>query len=371
MKTRAALLEAPGRPLQIVELDLAPPGPREVLVRLHASGVCHSDLSVIDGTIESRVPCVLGHEGAGVVAAVGPEVTDLAPGDHVILSWNPACGVCSECVRGLPQLCRASWPAMFAGGLLDGTSRLSQDGRPIHHYSLISSFSEWAVVAERSCVPIPDDVPLELAALVGCAVTTGIGAVWNTAQARPGDRIAVLGCGGVGASAIMAAAALGAHPVIAVDLRADKLALALTLGATDTLAWQGSPEATAEALRELSGGGLDYAIDAVGRPEVALAAFLSTRGRGAAVVIGIPDERAVLELPLITIPRLERRVLGSIYGSASPARDFRLILDLYRAGRLPLDRLVSHRFPLEGVGEAMELIRSGEALRSVLVLAPD
>lgn len=370
MKTHAALLPELGASLEVVELDLAPPGSSEVLVRLHASGVCHSDLSAINGTIETRLPAVLGHEGAGVVQEVGASVRRLTTGDPVVLSWNPACHQCEECVRGFPQLCTAAWPAMFSGGLLDGTPRLSRDGRPVYHYSLISSFSEWAVVPERSCIKISPLIPLEVAALVGCAVTTGFGAVWNTAAVRPGDRVAIFGCGGVGASAILAAATIGAAPIVAIDRRPEKLEHALQLGATEVVAWAGTSEQTAEAVMAASGGGVDYAFDAVGGPEVVLAAFLSTRGRGATVVIGIPHQTAVVHLPLLTIPRLERRVLGSIYGSASPERDFPLILDLYSRGRLPLQRLVSHRFPLERVGEAIELVRTGEALRSILDLSP-
>ena len=368
MRIRAAVLERTGAPLEVHELELAPPGAGEVLVRLHASGVCHSDLNAIDGTAETRCPAVLGHEGAGVVEAVGPGVRRVAGGDHVALSWAPSCGECAECLRDLPQLCPTAWPAMGTGGLMDGTTRLSRGGKPVYHYSFLSTFAEACVVPERSCVPIPRDVPFAIAALVGCAVTTGVGAVWRTAGVRPGDRVAVIGCGGVGLSALMAAVAVGAEPVVAVDATASKLDVARELGATGGVLWAGSPEATAEAIREVSGGGVDYAIEATGRPEAMLAAFLSTRPRGAAVLIGIPREDAVLPLPAVTIPRLERRVLGSIYGSSRPERDFPQTLELYRSGRLPLDRLVSHKLPLDEVGRAFELMRSGEALRVVLDL---
>ena len=368
MRIRAAVLEHTGGPLEVGELELAPPGPGEVLVRLHASGVCHSDFNAIDGTAETRCPAVLGHEGAGVVEAVGPGVTRVGAGDHVALSWAPSCGECAECRRNLPQLCSTAWPAMGTGGLMDGTTRLSRDGEPVYHYSFLSTFAEACVVPERSCVPIPREVPFEIAGLVGCAVTTGVGAVWRTAGVRPGDRVAVIGCGGVGLSAVMAAVAVGAEPVVAVDAAPSKLDVAREFGATGGVLWAGSAEATAEAVREASGGGVDYAIEATGRPEAMLAAFLSTRARGAAVLIGIPREDAVLPLPAITIPRMERRVLGSIYGSSWPERDFPQTLQLYLAGRLPLDRLVSHRLPLDEVGRAFELMRSGEALRVVLDL---
>ncbi len=368
MKIRAAVLEQTGGPHHVHDVELAAPKRGEVLVRLHASGVCHSDYNAIDGTAETRCPAVLGHEGAGVVESIGPDVTRVAVGDHVALSWTPSCGKCAECVRDLPQLCADAWPAMAAGGLLDGTTRLSRDGEPVYHYSLLSTFADACVVSERSCIPIPRDVPFDVAGLVGCAVTTGVGAVWRTAQVRPGDRVAVIGCGGVGLSALMAAVAVGAEPVIAVDAAANKLDIAQSFGATSGVLWAGSAEETAEAVRDASGGGVDYAIEATGRPEAMLAAFLSTRGRGAAVLIGIPRADATLTLPALSIPRLERRILGSIYGSSRPERDFPRTLDLYRSGRLPLDRLVSHRLPLDGVEDAFELMRSGEALRVVLEL---
>ena len=351
----------------MTELDLAPPGPGEALVRLHASGVCHSDLNAIEGTVPTPYPVVLGHEGAGVVEHAG-EGVELAPGTRVMLAWLPACGRCDPCRRGLPHLCAAAWDAMASGGLLDGTPRLSRDGEPVHHYSLLSTFAERTVVPAACCIPIPDDVPFDVAALSGCAVATGTGAVWRTAGVRPGDRVAVIGCGGVGMSAVLGAVAAGAHPVVAVDVAQAKLAAAEELGATHALAWAGEPEATAELVVEASGGGVDYAIEATGRPEAALAAFLSTRARGAAVLVGIPAADATITLPALPIPRLERRILGSIYGSSRPERDFPALLELYRRGRLPLDRLVSRRMPLDDVEDAFAAMRGGEGLRVVLDL---
>ncbi len=368
MRIRGVVLEETGGPLVLSELELATPGPEEVLVRLRASGVCHSDWNAVDGTAETRCPAVLGHEGAGVVEAVGERVARVRVGDHVALSWAPWCGECDECRRDLPQLCSTVWPAMGTGGLMDGTPRLSRGGEPVYHYSFLSTFAEACVVPERSCIPISHDVPFEVAALVGCAVTTGVGSVWRTAGVRPGERVAIVGCGGVGLSALLAAVAVGANPVIAVDAAAGKLDVARELGATDAVLWQGTAAETADAVREASGGGVDYAIEATGRPEAMEAAFLSTRSRGAAVLIGIPRPDAVLSLPAATIPRMERRVLGSIYGSSKPERDFPHTLALYRSGRLPLDRLVSHRLPLEEAEHGFELMQSGEALRVVLEL---
>ena len=337
-------------------------------MRLHASGVCHSDFNAIDGTAETRCPAVLGHEGAGVVEAAGPGVA-LAAGQPVMLSWLPACGRCAECLRDLPHLCGAAWASMGHGGLLDGTPRLSRDGgEPVFHYSFLSTFAERTVVPAACCIPIPDGVPFEIAALAGCAVATGTGAVWRTAGVRPGERVAVFGCGGVGMSAVLGAVAAGAGTVVAVDLAPDKLEAALALGATHAVAWAGDAEATGAAVVEATGGGVDYAFEATGRPEAARAAFLATRPRGAAVLIGIPAADAVLTLPALPIPRGERRVLGSVYGSSRPERDFPALLGMYQSGRLPLDRLVSRRLPLDAVDEAFAAMRGGEALRVVLDL---
>jgi Zn-dependent alcohol dehydrogenase len=366
MRIRAAVLDGVGGSARVEELELAPPKAGEVLVRLGASGVCRSDYNAVDGTTGTPWPVVLGHEGAGVVEAVGDGVTRVAVGDHVALSWTPSCGECEECVRDLPQMCTTIWPVMGAGGLLDETSRLSRDGETVYHYCFLSTFAEACVVHEKSCIPIARDVPFDVASLVGCGITTGVGAVWNTAGVRPGDRVAVIGCGGVGLSALMAAVAVGAEPVIAVDAAPGKLGVAREFGATAGVAWAGSAEATAEAVVEASGGGVDYAIEATGRGEAMLTAVLSTRRRGAAVLIGIPRADTVVPLPALTIPRMERRVLGSIYGSARPERDFPKIIDVYRSGRLPLDRLVSHRLPLEDVDGAFALMNSGDALRVVL-----
>jgi alcohol dehydrogenase len=366
VRITAAVLPATGAPLEVRQVELDAPGPGEVLVRLHASGVCHSDLNAADGTAPTRCPSVLGHEGAGVVEAAGAGV-ELRPGTRVALSWMPSCGRCEECLRGLTHLCRAAWAAMGHGGLLDGAPRLSWAGGPVYHYSFLSTFAEATVVPERCCLPIPEEVPFEVAALVGCAVSTGVGAVWNTAGVRPGERVAVLGCGGVGLSAVLGALAAGASPVVAVDVSEQKLAAAAGLGATATVAWAGGAEATAAAIREAAGGGVDYAIEATGRPEAMLAAFLSTRARGAAVLIGISRADAVLPLPAVEIPRSERRILGSAYGSVRPGRDFARILRLHAEGRLPLDRLISHRLPLSAAAEALDLVRTGRSVRAVLI----
>ncbi len=368
MKVRAAVLPATGADVVVKEIDLEEPRAGEVLVRLRAAGVCHSDLNAVDGTAETRCPTVLGHEGAGVVELVGEGVRTVRPGDHVALSWMPSCGRCEECLRDLSHLCREAWTAMGHGGLLDGTPRLSLDGEPVYHYSFLSAFAEAAVVPERCVVAIPSDAPFDVAALVGCAVSTGVGAVWRTAGVRPSDRVAVFGCGGVGLAALLGAQSVGAAPVVAVDVSESKLAFAKDLGATEAIGWRETPEDTAGAIRDATGGGVDYAFEATGRPEAMLAAFLSTRRRGAAVLIGISRPDAVIPLPALSIPRMERRIMGSAYGSVRPERDFAAILRLHADGRLPLDRLISHRMTLEQAPQGMDLVRNGQAVRAVLHL---
>jgi Zn-dependent alcohol dehydrogenase len=367
MRIAAAVLPDTGAGIDVRDVELGAPQAGEVLVRLHASGVCHSDLNAVDGTSATRCPAVLGHEGAGIVEAVGAGV-DIKPGTHVALSWMPACHRCEECLRGLTHLCRKAWAGMSHGGLLDGTPRLSSNGAPVYHYSYLSTFAEAAVVPEQCAIPIPESVPFDVAALVGCAVSTGIGAVWNTAGVRPGERVAVIGCGGVGVSAVLGALAVGATPVVAVDLSDEKLAFAASVGATSTVRWLGTAAATADAIKDASGGGVDYAIEATGRPEAMLAAFLSCRPRGAAVLIGISRADAILPLPAIEVPRSERRIMGSAYGSVRPERDFPRILQLHAEGRLPLDRLITHRMPLAKTAAALDLVRSGTAVRTVLQL---
>lgn len=356
-----------GARLEVAELELEAPGHGEVRVRLCASGVCHSDLNAIDGTAETRCPAVLGHEGAGVVEETGPGTT-IPVGQRVVLSWMPSCGHCEECVRGLVHLCTEAWSGMAHGGLLDGRPRFSRDGEPVYHYSYLGTFAERLVVPERCCIPFAEDIPFEVAALVGCAVTTGVGAVWNTAEVRPGDRVAVFGCGGVGLSAVLGAAAVGASPIIAVDVVQERLEAAEELGATTTVEWRGSPEETGAAVAAAAGTGVDYAFEATGQAEAMLAAFLSTRARGAAVLIGIARDDAVVPIPAGLVPRKERRILGSAYGSARPERDFPAILELFRRGQLPLDRLVSHRLPLDEIERAFELMRDGSSRRVVLSL---
>lgn len=364
---KAAILEAPATDLVVDRIDIQEPRSGEVLVRLAASGVCHSDLHVVHGTQTTPLPSVLGHEGAGSVEAVGPNVTSVKVGDHVVLSWTPYCGRCVFCLSGQPNLCSMVAATMSKGTLMDGTSRLTRSGKPVYHYSFISSFAEYAVVPESGCVVIEPNIPLDKAALVGCAVMTGVGAAINTARVQPGSVVAVMGAGGVGLNAIQGSRLAGAASIIAIDVNPTKLARARTFGATQVI---NSAKVNAlAAVRELTKGiGADYTFEAVGRPETMRQCWEMARSGGTVVMIGISPEGSELSLPANRVVREERRLLGSFYGSARPHIDMPMILNLYMAGKLMLDELVTHRFSLEQINEAVHALESGEAIRPVIIL---
>lgn len=365
---KAAVLFAPQEDLRIVEVDLAPPGPREVHVRIGASGVCASDWHTMTGAIPSPVPCVLGHEGAGVVTATGEGVTAVTAGDHVVLSWVPACGHCRYCESGRPNLCATAAPALLAGTLVSGGRRLSLNGDPLYHYSFLSTFAESAVVDEACCIPVRRDVPFTVAALVGCAITTGYCAVTNRARVRPGSTVLISGAGGVGLSAIMAARLSGARQIIAIDPVPRKRDLAVRLGATHTL----DPRASdvLSEVRSLTGGqGTDFAIEAAGRPELVTLAFEATARGGTIVSVGIPAATATVALPGADLVRHEKVVTGSLYGSCRPRQDMPAILDRYADGDLPLDLLVSRIYQLEEINEAFRDMLAGELARGVIDLS--
>jgi S-(hydroxymethyl)glutathione dehydrogenase/alcohol dehydrogenase len=363
---KAAILEASATDLVVEQIDCQEPQAGEVLVRIAASGVCHSDLHVIHGTQTTPLPVVLGHEGAGIVEAVGPNVTRVKVGDHVVLSWVPYCGQCVHCLAGRPNLCSAAYAVMAKGTLLDGTSRLSRSGKPVYHYSFISSFAEYAVVPESGCVVIEPDIPLDKAALVGCAVMTGVGAAINTAHVQPGSTVAVIGAGGVGLNAIQGARLAGAASIIAIDVNPSKLAHARVFGATHLI---NAAEVDVDAaIRELTKGvGVDYSFEAVGRQETMRQCWEIARPGGMVVMVGIAPEGKELSLPANRVVREERRLMGSFYGSARPHVDMPMILNLYMAGKLLLDELVTHRFSLEEINDAVHALESGEAIRPVII----
>ena len=362
---RAAVLREIDRPLSIEEVDLAEPGPGEVAVRLAATGVCHSDWNVITGATPNPLPAVLGHEGAGIVEAVGEGVAAVAEGDHVILSWLPFCGECFYCVQGRGVLCDAAMADMFEGTLPGGRLALSQNGSNLYHYSFLSTFAERCVVPESCCVKIRRDASLEVAALVGCAVMTGFGAAVLRARVEPGSTAVVYGAGGVGLSAILGCKLAGARAIVAADPVAFKRETALGLGATHAVDPAG--EDVGALLRELTDGrGADYAFDTAGAPGVVAQAYDAVRRGGMVVAVGIPPLDATADLPGPALPREEKVVTGSFYGSCRPHVDMPLVIDLYMDGSLDLDALITREFTLDEVNEAFAAMNAGEVARGVI-----
>ncbi len=364
IETLAAVIEAPGKDFVVETVQLAAPGPSEVLVRIEASGVCHSDWNAATGASATPMPAVLGHEGGGIVERIGTAVTRVAPGDKVVLSWLPTCGVCPACMRGDLSLCANSTTYMGKGALPSGEVRLSRGSSPLYHYSYLSTFARHAVVDERSCVVLAEDADLEAACLVGSAVTTGVGAVFNKAKVVPGSSVIVFGGGGVGLSAVMAAKFSGATTIVVVDPVASNRELAAVLGATATV--DGRDANLAEELRELCGGGADYALEAAGLPALATIAFNAIRPGGMVVLVGVPADGETVSFPGNVLVRSEKIVTGTFYGSARPALDMPLIMRLYADGSFPLDRFVSKRYPLSGVNDAFAAMLEGRVVRAVL-----
>jgi alcohol dehydrogenase len=373
MKTTSAVLYemkkpapyAQSRPLVVEELELEGPGPGEVLVAIAAAGFCHSDLSVIDGSRPRVMPMVLGHEASGVVAEVGGGVEDLKVGDHVVFSFVPVCGRCAYCAVGRPALCERGNAANVKGTLLGGARRFkNRRAEPLYHHMGVSAFSRYTVAARESLIPIQPEIPLEKAALFGCAVMTGVGAVVNTARVEPGARVGVFGLGGVGLAVVLGARLAGALQIVAVDLLPPKLELARRLGATHTVA-AGDGNAV-EAVREITRGGVDYAFEAVGNAKVLSQAYAATRRGGTTVTLGLPDPGQRLDLQAVSLVAEERRLLGSYMGSAVPQRDIPRLLDLYQAGRLPVDELVSRQVELPSVNAAFDALREGAVVRQLL-----
>ncbi|MFC3999492.1 alcohol dehydrogenase catalytic domain-containing protein [Nocardiopsis sediminis] len=369
MRTRAAVLEGFGAPLHVRAVDIAGPGPGEVRVRIAAAGICGSDLKAVDGTspVVSRLPVVCGHESAGTVEAVGAGVERVSPGDRVVIAMNRPCGACRMCGRGDAHLCTdAARLRAIAGLMPDGGTRLTVDGGPLRPYLGIGAFADHAVVGEPALVPLPPDVPLDAAALLSCAVVTGVGAVLNTARVRPGATVLVAGCGGVGLAIVQGAVLAGAARIIAADVAEAKLAAAAHFGATDTVV---SGPGLADGVRALVAGGVDDAFDATGVPGVLAAAFEATRPGGTTVLVGSPPPGATASVPAGAL-FASRRLMGCQGGDAAPAHDLPRLVDLYRAGRLDLEGLISERIPLEAVNEGIARVRQGEVARSVVVLDP-
>ncbi|MFF6918025.1 zinc-binding dehydrogenase [Streptomyces sp. NPDC012466] len=359
MAVRAAVLPAVGSPLEITGIDLPDPGPGQVRVRLAAAGVCHSDLSLSDGTMRVPVPAVLGHEGAGTVVAVGEGVTHVAPGDGVVLNWAPSCGACHACSLGEVWLC-----ANALGGAADVYARTTE-GTDLHPGLNVAAFAEETVVSTSCVLPVPDGVPLTDAALLGCAVLTGYGAVHHSARVRQGETVAVFGVGGVGLSAIQAARIAGASKIVAVDVSAEKEELARAAGATDYLV---ASDTTAREIRGLTGKqGVDVAVECAGRAVSIRTAWDSTRRGGRTTVVGIGGKDQQVTFNALEIFHWGRTLSGCVYGNSDPAQDLPVLAEHIRAGRLDLSALVTERISLDGIPAAFENMLAGKGGRSLVV----
>ena len=368
MRTKAAVVRETGR-LTIEEVDLAPPKQGEVLVRMHSAGVCHSDLHTLRGELRAQPPLVLGHEGAGVVEAVGSGVSNCEPGDRVVVNWLPACESCQTCLGGRHNLCERLARTTFRALLADGTTRLATaDGMPLKHFLSAATMAEHAVVAEASIVQIPDGVSFDVAAVIGCAVATGVGAVINTAKAVPGVPAAVIGCGGVGLSALLGCKLAGCNPVIAVDVLDSKLDFARSLGADLGLNVSGEDD-PARALRALTDVGIEYAFDSVGSASTIRLSLSAVRPGGTATIVGLHAAKELVGIPAGALVLQNKRLLGSFAGSIRPRLDLPKLLGLYLGGRLPLDGLITKRYPLEALPQAFEDMEAGHIARGVLALA--
>ncbi len=374
MKTRAAILRTMGasrpyadsRPLSIEAVTLDPPGPGEVQVRIRAAGLCHSDLSVINGDRPRPLPMALGHEAAGEVEALGEGVDDLSVGDHVVMVFMPSCGHCAPCAEGRPALCEPGAAANGRGELLTGAQRLHAGDGVLHHHLGCSAFAERAVVSRRSLIRIDPALPFDQAALFGCAVLTGVGAVVNTAGVRPGQSVAVVGLGGVGLASVLGALACGASPVVAVDLSEDKLALARTLGPVHTV---NAADADAiEQVRALTGGGAEVVVEMAGSARALEAAWKMTRRGGTTVTAGLPPPDAVLPVNIVGLVGEERTLKGSYIGTCVPSRDLPRYVALFREGRLPVDRLMSGTLALDQINEGFDRLAEGSVARLVVTL---
>ncbi|WP_053036315.1 zinc-dependent alcohol dehydrogenase family protein [Staphylococcus haemolyticus] len=372
MKTRAAVLyemEASqpykeSKPLKIERLELEDPHDHEVLLKIHAAGLCHSDLSVINGSRPRSLPMALGHEATGEVLKVGNSVTRVKEGDHVVCTFIPSCGKCIACKEGRPALCENGAKANEKGEMLEGGIRLSNEDGQVYHHLGVSGFAEHAVVSENSIVKISDEIPFERAAVFGCAVITGIGAVMNTAQIRPGSNVAVVGLGGIGLSAIIGAKLAGANEIIALDINEDKFDLAKQFGATAT--FNSSDDDIDEQIKEYVPGGVEYAFETAGVVLAMQVAYKITKRGGTTVTTGLPHPNDEFSFPQVTLAAEERTVKGSYVGSCVPDRDIPRFVSLYKQGRLNIDPLISEVITLDDINEGFDKLASGDVGRIIV-----
>jgi S-(hydroxymethyl)glutathione dehydrogenase / alcohol dehydrogenase len=364
MNIRAAILWEQGQPISVETAELDAPGPGEVLVEVKAAGVCHSDLHPARGDWPMKMPVVLGHEGAGIVGAIGDGVANVRVGDHVVLCWAPACGTCPCCREGHASLCDRLDRTTYRNRLPSGAARLRARGQAVAPFLGTACFADHTVVAAEGAVPVSRDIPFDALATLGCAVVTGIGAVVNAAQLKPGSQVAIIGAGGVGLNVIQGAALAGAERIIAVDLRAAPLAIARRFGATDVIA---SAPSVPDAVRDLTGGrGADVVFDTVGLPATVADAVNATRKGGTVVLTGLA--RIDGKAPIATFPFVmqEKRLIGSVYGSGDPARDIARLAALYEAGRLKLRELVTRTYALEEIDSALAALAGAEGARGIV-----
>jgi S-(hydroxymethyl)glutathione dehydrogenase/alcohol dehydrogenase len=355
---KAAVLYGPNK-LVVEDIEVGEPKSGEVLVKMAAAGVCHSDLHFIEGTWPYPAPFVMGHEGAGVVEKVGPGVTLVEPGDHVILSWVASCGLCRDCASGRPYLCKTGPVATMK----DGTTRFRKGDQQLFHQTAVSSFSEYTVTHETAMVKVRSDAPLDRVALIGCGVMTGVGAVINTADVEVGSSVAVFGCGGVGLNVIQGANLAGAVKIIAVDTLDNKLEMAKNLGATDLI--NASQEDPVAKIQTITGGGADYVFEVIGLTDVVTQAFDATAISGTTVMVGMPPPGSNIVINSVPL-FLGKTLKGALYGSARIRVDMPMLVDLYMAGKLKLDELVSRSYPIDRIHEAFEAMKSGEVARSII-----
>lgn len=349
--------------LDVTTVDLADPGRGEVRIRIAAAGVCHSDLSVINGVRPRPAPMVLGHEASGFVEVVGAGVEDLAPGDHVVCIFAPGCGICAFCAEGRPALCTLAARHHGTGALMTGARRLSEGGQPVNHHVGVSAFASHAVLDRRSLVKVEAEIAPHLSALFSCAMLTGAGAVFNTARVTPGSTVAVIGLGGVGLSAVLGAVAAGAGQVVAIDPFASKLQTALDMGATHAVQSDGH---TVEAVRDLTGGGVDFAIELAGSVKALETAFDCTCRGGTTVTAGLPPPDARMGLNALRLVAEERVLKGSYIGSCVPQRDLPRMFALHAQGKLPVEKMLTHRLPLRDINIAMDRLNDGSAIRQIV-----
>jgi alcohol dehydrogenase len=356
---------AKSKPLTVEEVSLDPPGPGELLIKIKATGLCHSDLSVVNGDRPRPTPMVLGHESAGEVRECGPGVDDLSPGDQVVLAFIPSCGSCIPCMEGRPALCEPGARANVAGTLLAGTRRLHLGEKPLYHHIGVSGYAEYAVVSRRSAVKVDSSLPAHEAALFGCAVLTGVGAVVNTAKVPAGSSVAIVGLGGVGLSALLGANLVGAAEIVAVDSIPEKLEVATRLGATKTV--KAGPDAARE-IRDLTKGGVDYAFEGASSVAALQFAYEITKRGGTTVTASLPHPDHRLSIPAVQLTAEERILKGSYFGSCVPARDVPRFISLYQLGKLPVNKLLSEIVRLEELNEAFDRLADAKTIRQVMIV---